>query len=151
MKKLLALILSISFQLISAQDVDNPKPTLIENEDPEGVYKMSGIDVKPEFIGGMAEFYRYVSKNFRLPDHPDLKSGKIFVSFVIEKDGSTTDVKVIRDIGFGTGEEAMRVVKNSPKWNPGVQNGKAVRVMYSLPISITIPEPANLKVAEPKK
>mgnify|MGYP003411423114 CR=1 FL=1 len=62
--------------------------------------------------------------------------GKVFVSFVVEKDGSLTDIKVIRDIGYGTGKEAIRVLKQCPKWNPGEQNGKKVRVLYSLPINI---------------
>ncbi|HTG67178.1 MAG TPA: energy transducer TonB, partial [Flavobacterium sp.] len=58
------------------------------------------------------------------------------VSFVVEKDGSLTDIKVLRDIGYGTGKEAIRVLQKSPKWNPGIQNGKPVRVQYSLPITI---------------
>jgi protein TonB len=52
----------------------------------------------------------------------------------VEKDGSLTDIKVLRDIGYGTGKEAVRV--KSPRWNPGIQNGKPVRVLYSLPIQI---------------
>ena len=62
--------------------------------------------------------------------------GKIFIQFVVEKDGSLTDIKVMRDLGYGTGAEAIRVLKKSPKWKPGIQNGRAVRVLYSLPISI---------------
>ena len=54
----------------------------------------------------------------------------------VEKDGSLTDIKVIRDIGYGTGKEAIRVLKKCPKWTPGEQNGKKVRVLYSLPITI---------------
>ena len=63
-------------------------------------------------------------------------SGKVYVTFVVEKDGSLTDIKVIRDIGFGTGKEAIRVLKSSPKWTPGEKNGKKVRVLYSIPITI---------------
>ena len=65
--------------------------------------------------------------------------GKVFVTFVVEKDGSLSDIKVIRDIGLGTGEEAIRVLKECPKWLPGEQNGQKVRVLYSLPISIQLP------------
>jgi len=94
----------------------------------------TAVEVKPDFPGGMAKFYQYVGKNFRVPEE-DIK-GKIFVQFVVEKDGSLTDIKVVRDLGFGTGKEAERVLKNCPKWKPGIQNGRPVRVLYSLPISI---------------
>ena len=99
------------------------------------IYNIAGVESKPDFPGGLKEFYSYIGKNFRLPDVKGL-AGKVFVSFVIEKDGSVTDIKVIRDIGYGTKEEAIRVLQNSPKWIPGEQNGKKVRVLYGLPISI---------------
>lgn len=78
---------------------------------------------------------KFVGKNYRVPDEEGLK-GNVFVTFVVEKDGSLTDIKVLRDIGYGTGKEAIRVLKSSPKWIPGEQNGKKVRVQYSLPIRI---------------
>jgi len=56
----------------------------------------------------------------------------------VEKDGSLTDIKVVRGIGSGCDEEAVRVLKNSPKWKPGIQNGRPVRVQYSVPISFTL-------------
>jgi len=104
-------------------------------EEDNGVYNLAGIELKPDFPGGMDKFYKFIGKNYQVPEEEGLK-GKVFVSFVVEKDGSLTDIKVIRDIGFGTGKEAMRVLKSCPKWNPGEQNGKKVRVLYSLPISI---------------
>ncbi|MBC7438691.1 MAG: energy transducer TonB, partial [Flavobacterium sp.] len=58
------------------------------------------------------------------------------VQFVVEKDGKLTDIKILRDLGFGTGKEAIRVLNSSPKWKPGIQNGRPVRVLYNLPISI---------------
>ena len=99
------------------------------------IYNTAGIEVKPEPPGGMDKFYKFVGKNFQVPEEDGLK-GKVFVTFVVEKDGSLTDIKVIRDIGYGTGKEAIRVLKSCPRWNPGEQNGKKVRVLYSLPISI---------------
>lgn len=104
------------------------------NED-NNIYNTAGIEFKPDFPGGLKEFYSYIGKNFRVPDVRGL-SGKIFVSFVIEKDGSVTDVKVLHDIGYGTKEEAIRVLENSPHWKPAEQNGQRVRVLYSLPISV---------------
>ena len=103
--------------------------------DDNNIYNTAGIEVKPDFPGGMSKFYKYVGNNYRTPEEEGL-AGKVFVSFVVEKDGSLTDIKVIRDIGFGTGKEAIRVLKSCPKWTPGEQNGKKVRVLYSLPITI---------------
>lgn len=103
------------------------------------IYNTAGIEVKPEFPGGIEKFYKYVGNNYRLPDEGGLK-GKVYVTFVVEKDGSLTDIKVLRDIGYGTGKEAIRVLNKCPKWNPGIQNGKPVRVLYSLPISIVTEE-----------
>ncbi|HEY0045435.1 MAG TPA: energy transducer TonB [Flavobacterium sp.] len=113
-------------------------PAAAEVED-NNVYNTAGIEVKPEFPGGLEKFYKYVMNNYRAPEEAGL-NGKVFVTFVVEKDGSLTDIKVIRDIGFGTGTEAIRVLKKSPRWNPGEQNGKKVRVLYSLPITIKTPE-----------
>lgn len=102
------------------------------------IYNTAGVEVKPEFPGGLEQFYKYIAQNYKTPNVAGLK-GKVFVSFVIEKDGSVVDVKVIRDIGYGTGEEAIRVLKNCPNWIPGEQQGKKVRVLYSLPINIALP------------
>ena len=99
------------------------------------IYSTAGIEQKPEFPGGMANFYKFVGNNFKAPEEEGLK-GKVLVTFVVEKDGSLTDIKVIRDIGFGTAAEAIRVLRKSPKWSPGEQNGKKVRVQFSLPITI---------------
>jgi hypothetical protein len=99
------------------------------------VYTTAGITEKPDFPGGIMEFYKFVGNNFKTPEQPNLK-GKVYITFIIEKDGSISDVKNIRDIGFGTGDEAVRVIKSSPKWIPGKMNGEPVRVMYSLPITI---------------
>jgi protein TonB len=103
------------------------------------IYSSAGIEQKPDFPGGIEKFLKYVGNNYRLPEEEGLK-GKVYVTFVVEKDGNLTDIKVLRDIGYGTGKEAIRVLKSSPKWIPGEQNGKPVRVLYSLPISIESPE-----------
>lgn len=108
-------------------------PSVVEEDN--NIYNTAGIEVKPDFPGGLEKFYKFIGKNFQVPEEDGLK-GKIFVTFVVEKDGSLTDIKVIRDIGYGTGKEAIRVLKSCPRWNPGEQNGKKVRVLYSLPISI---------------
>lgn len=93
------------------------------------------VDKKPDFPGGIQEFYNFVGLNYKMPDVKDLK-GRVYISFVVEPDGTLTNIKSARDIGHGTGEEAIRVLKLSPKWVPGEQDGKKVRVLFSLPISI---------------
>ncbi len=121
-------------ELTVAPAGNGPKTAAVVEEDNQ-IYNTAGIEVKPDFPGGMDKFYSYVGKNYRTPEEEGLK-GKVYVTFVVEKDGSLTDIKVLRDIGYGTGAEAIRVLKKCPKWNPGVQNGKPVRVLYSLPITI---------------
>src|SRR5690606_24998276 len=96
------------------------------------------VEVKPEFPGGIQKFYDFVKKEYRSPNvDRDLK-GNVIVEFVVEKDGSLTDIKVLRDIGHGTGAEAIRTLKKSRKWNPGIQNGVPVRVRYTLPIAVSV-------------
>ena len=110
-----------------------PKDVIDDNK----VYTTAGIEVKPDFPGGMAKFYAYIGNNFRFEEEG--VSGRVIVNFVVEKDGSLTDIKVVRDIGFGSGKEAIRVLQKSPKWVPGEQNGKKVRVLYTIPIMIQAP------------
>jgi protein TonB len=124
------LFLTIAFfaiQMISAQET-----TKVESD---SIYNTAGIEVKPDFPGGMGEFYKYFAKNYRTPNVKKL-NGKVYVTFVIERDGSIVDIKVLRDIGYGTGEEAIRVLNNSPKWLPGEQDGKKVRCSFTLPITV---------------
>jgi len=106
----------------------------------EAVYDFSSIEKMPEFPGGMPAFYKYIGMNFKYPEaaRRDSVSGRLIISFVVEKDGALTDFKVLRNLGAGTGEEAVRVLKESPKWNPGMQNGKPVRVQYTLPIALNL-------------
>lgn len=123
---------------LTVEPVGNGPKDVVEAED-NTIYNSAGIAVKPEFPGGIEKFYKYVGKNFNVPEVEGLK-GKIFVTFVVEKDGSLTDIKVLRDVGYGTDKEALRVLKNSPRWVPGEQNGKKIRVLYSLPITIQAAE-----------
>ena len=102
----------------------------------------TSVEQVPEFPGGLDAFARYLSKNIRYPAvaRENNTQGRVIVSFVCEKDGSLTDVKVARGIGDGCDEEAVRVIKASPHWKPGIQNGRPVRVAYSVPINFTLSE-----------
>ncbi|UQD55862.1 M56 family metallopeptidase [Flavobacterium sp. K5-23] len=99
------------------------------------IHNTAAVTEKPTFPGGMDKFYDFVAKNYKAPSSPNLK-GKVYLTFIVEKDGALSEFKVLRDIGYGTGEEAVRVLKLSPKWIPGTVGNKSVRVLYSLPITI---------------
>jgi protein TonB len=116
---------------------DGPKGPAVVEED-NTIYNSAGIEVKPEFPGGWPKFYKFIENNYNVPS--DSPGGKVFIQFVVEKDGSLTDIKVLRDIGYGTGKEAERVLRKSPKWTPAEQNGKKVRCSYQLPITLQAPQ-----------
>jgi protein TonB len=116
---------------------DGPKGPAVVEED-NTIYNSAGIEVKPEFPGGMAKFYKFIENNYNVPS--ESPGGKVFIQFVVEKDGSLTDIKILRDIGHGTGKEAERVLRKSPKWTPAEQNGKKVRCSYQLPITLQAPQ-----------
>jgi len=98
-------------------------------------YPYNELITKPTPANGMSDFYSYIRKNYRAPEVQGLK-GKIYTTFVIEKDGSITNIKVIRDIGYGTGKEAIRIIANYGKWNPGKTRGIPTKATFSLPINI---------------
>ncbi|RRJ93798.1 M56 family metallopeptidase [Flavobacterium macacae] len=97
----------------------------------------TSIEVIPEFPGGMSAFGQYVLKEFKIPSELT-QSGNVLASFVVETDGSLTNINIIRDLGHGTKEETLRILKNSPKWLPGQENGKLVRAAYNLPIRLKV-------------
>lgn len=106
----------------------------------EQVYTTVSIEHMPDFPGGMAKFYSHVSKNYNYPAAAREQgvSGRLIIGFIVEKDGSLTDIRILRDLGMGTGEEAIRLLKKSPKWKAGIQNGRPVRVQYTLPIMLNL-------------
>ena len=94
------------------------------------------VEEMPEYPGGLNKLTDYLSKNIKYPQMARESGiqGRVFVNFVVEPDGSVSNVNVMRSLGGGCDEEAVRVVKAMPKWKPGRQRGKAVRVSYILPI-----------------
>ncbi|KOP37829.1 energy transducer TonB [Flavobacterium sp. WLB] len=101
------------------------------------IVNVSVLDKLPEFPGGIKKFYTYVGNNFTKPELDAEKTLRVYVSFVIEKDGTMTDIIVKNDPGFGMGKEAVRVLKSlKTKWAPGILAGKPVRTAYNLPITI---------------
>jgi TonB family protein len=106
--------------------------------DKNGVYQI--VEEMPMFPGGEQAMLDYVSKNVVYPSEAQEKgiSGRVFVGFIVEKDGSVSNVKVLRGIGGGCDEEAVRVISGLPKWKPGKQDGKPVRVSYQMPINFKL-------------
>jgi TonB family protein len=115
-----------------AQKADVSKPDM--KPDKNGVYQI--VEEMPKFPGGESALMEYVSKNVVYPEEAKEKEiqGRVFISFVVEKDGSIGEVKVLRGIGGGCDEEAARVISSMPKWKPGKQKGEFVRVSYQIPI-----------------
>lgn len=98
------------------------------------------VEDMPEFPGGTQAMMQYLSKNINYP--PLARDagiqGRVFITFVVGPDGSISNVQTMKGIGYGCDEEAERVVKNMPKWNPGKQRGKAVKVQFNLPVTFRL-------------
>ena len=114
-------------------------PEVVEDEVVEQeIFKI--VEEMPSYPGGEAKLMEFVAKNIKYPQiaRETGIQGRVFVNFVVEPDGSVSNVSVLRGIGGGCDEEAMRVVKSMPKWKPGKQRGKAVRVQYMLPVNFRL-------------
>ncbi len=100
----------------------------------------TNVEVLPSFPGGLEAFGKFLGQNLRYPDVAKKVNiqGRVFCQFVVEKDGSLTNINVVRGIGGGCDEEAVRVLAISPKWMPGKQNGEVVRVSYTIPIFFSL-------------
>jgi len=100
----------------------------------------TAVEHEPGFKGGNIAFLKYLQGNIHYPAQSREKhiQGKVFISFIVEKDGSLSDLKVVRGVSDDLDAEALRVLQESPKWDPGIQNGRAVRVAYTIPVSFTL-------------
>lgn len=98
-------------------------------------YTYTEVEIAPNPKKGIMDFYKFIAKNYRTPEKQGLK-GKVYITFVVDKEGKIVEPRALRDIGFGTGEEAIRVVTAYDGFAPGEQRGQKVRCTYSLPISI---------------
>lgn len=117
-----------------------PWPELLELASAEEDEVFAFPEQQPSFPGGTEAMFQFLAKNIRYPQSA-IESGikgKVYVAFVVEKDGSITNARVMRDIGAGCGEEAKRVVMSMPRWTPAKQRGKVVRAQYTLPVTFTM-------------
>ncbi|MFT3795123.1 energy transducer TonB [Flavobacterium sp.] len=107
--------------------------------DQDGQYFYTSIEEQAEYPGGIIAFPKYVQKNFRIPEVRGL-NGKLVISFVIEKDGSVGDIRIVKSMGEAADNEATRVVSESLAWKPGKVRGRKMRILYSIPINIVTPD-----------
>ncbi len=113
---------------------NEPEPEIESDE----IFKV--VETEPSFVNGELARIDFLRKNISYPQLAREAGiqGSVYVTFVIEKNGSVTDVKILRGIGGGCDEEACRVIKAMPRWNPGLQRGKAVRVQFNMPIRFVL-------------
>ena len=129
------------FKITSGEDI-NVKVKHAKND---SIYQI--VDQMPEFPGGTEALLKFVANNVKYPEKAKDEeiSGRVFISFVIEKDGSVSNVELKRGIGGGCDDEAVRVVKAMPKWKPGIKDGKPVRVSYMMPINFKLTDDTPTK------
>ena len=130
-------------QVALAQQPDSLRmDTIVEEEVMVETSEFFGciVETMPAFRGGQQKLFEFLGNNLVYPQEAKEAGieGQVFVEFYIEKDGTVTDGKVLKGIGYGCDEEALRVVGLMPKWSPGMQRGKAVRVRYTLPINFKL-------------
>lgn len=137
-------VMSIVGEDIVESNSEKPTSVAPKNREVE-IINVAFVDDTPRYKGGDSEMYKWLSSNIQYPPEAVENgiTGKVIVSFVVEKDGQITNVHVVRSKHPALDEEAVRVVSNMPNWEPALINGEAVRVEYNLPISF------NLKVSEP--
>ena len=125
-----------------AGEVLKAKEVIAEPEPPkvEETKVFDVVEEMPQFPGGQAALLEYLAKNIKYPVVAEENGiqGKVIVTFVVERDGSITDVKVVKSVDPSLDKEASRVVKSMPKWQPGKQNGSAVRVKYTVPVQFRL-------------
>jgi periplasmic protein TonB len=121
-------------------EVSDFAPIIVEEEEVAEDVIFTVVEDQPSFPGGDEARMRFLQENLRYPTMAREAGiqGTVFVTFVVERDGSVTDVRVLRGIGGGLDEEAVRVVRMMPRWNPGRQRGQAVRVQFNMPIRFVL-------------
>ncbi|MBD1384825.1 energy transducer TonB [Mucilaginibacter rigui] len=132
MKRFLTTISCLCLFAIAKAQTPATPPEVIEIEETKP--KVDTSERPPTFVGGEKQLAKYFSRNLRELFNPNTH-GSVIISFVIEKDGSVTEAKVVRGVSDDADAEALRVIKKMPKWNPGIQNNQPVRVQYSMPIT----------------
>jgi protein TonB len=121
-------------------EIEEYIPVEMDEEESGEAEIFTVVEESPGFPGGDVARIRYLQENIRYPQMARESGiqGTVYVTFVVEKDGRVTDVRILRGIGGGCDEEAIRVINAMPRWNPGKQRGKPVRVQFNMPIKFTL-------------
>ncbi len=125
-------------------DIENPElecEVITEKDEDDSDYEQIFLTAEkmPEFPGGPSAMRRYIYENMKFPVIAGkVATGRVFVSFVVDIDGSVKDIKIVRGLDPFCDKEAIRIIESMPKWEPGQQNGKAVKVQYTVPINFTL-------------
>ena len=132
--------IEINAEVDQAEVIEEYVPVEVEEDEVVEQEIFQIVEEKPAYPGGDQKLMEFIAKGIKYPQiaRETGIQGRVFVGFVVEPDGSVSNVKVLRGIGGGCDEEAMRVVKSMPKWKPGKQRGKAVRVSYMLPVNFKL-------------
>lgn len=132
--------LEIDAEASEDTEIEFSEPVKVEESNVKEEKVFTIVEKDPQFPGGDAARIKYLSENIKYPRMARESGieGRVFVTFVVEKDGSITGVQVLRGIGGGCDEEALKVVRNMPKWEPGEQRGRPVRVQFNLPINFRL-------------
>lgn len=123
----------------------------VAQDDDDISYYDSDIESDAEFPGGLEELYMFVCMNVEYPREAREANveGKVFVTFIVGKDGSVANVKLLKDIGYGCGEAVVKMVKSMPRWKPAIRkNGNPVRVQFSLPVNFILADDEELESKE---
>ena len=132
--------IEINAEVDQTEVIEEYVPVEVEEEEVVEQEIFQIVEEMPAYPGGDQKLMEFIAKGIKYPQiaRETGIQGRVFVGFVVEPDGSVSNVKVLRGIGGGCDEEAMRVVKSMPKWKPGKQRGKAVRVSYMLPVNFKL-------------
>jgi TonB family protein len=124
--------------LVAEQPLPSEDPLLASS--PDKVFDFSQVEVTPEFPGGLKELSKYLGANLKYPASARQNNvqGKVYLSFIVEKDGQLSDLRIKQGLGSGCDEEAMRLLKSSPKWRPGLIKEVPVRTFYVLPVTFQL-------------
>ena len=116
-------------------------PPAVEEEEEESAQQIfTVVEEMPDFPGGQGELLKFIAKSIKYPviAQENGIQGRVIVTFVVERDGSITDVRVAKSVDPSLDKEAVRVAKSMPHWNPGMQNGGPVRVKFTLPVTFRL-------------
>ncbi len=127
---------TIDVEATATTEIQEFTPVVVEEEEVEEDVIFTVVEDQPQFPGGEEARRRYLEENLRYPTMAREAGiqGTVFLTFVVEPDGSISDVRVLRGIGGGCDEAAVRAVKNMPRWEPGRQRGQPVRVQFNMPV-----------------